>query len=97
MEDGDDLEDLEDFYLDLPFLETFCQDGDCPPPLFLLPPPPRPPELGESCSTLSPYESCDNIIIIDSQVGAFFYIFIRYFYRNAIEMSSKLDKRYHFN
>ena len=74
MDDGSDL--LEDYFLDLPgYLESsyleesaVCQDGDCPPPLFLLPPPPRPPEMGESCSSLSPYESCDNIIIIDSQV-----------------------------
>ena len=49
-------------------------DG-CPPPFFDLPPPPRPPFLDNpdycnnpenSDSPRSPYDSCDNPIIIDS-------------------------------
>jgi len=54
-----------------PFLfQADCHDLHCPPPLFSLPPPPRPPWLEdpETCQESSAEESCDNILIIDSQV-----------------------------
>ena len=77
MGEEDELDELEDGFKDLfydsVFLEDLeCDGPSCPPPLFLVPPPPRPPELGEGCPALSPYESCDNIVIIDSQVNYFF-------------------------
>ena len=71
-----DPEEFSDFFLDAPYLDITCDNGDCPPPLFLLPPPPRPPDLAaEGCPALSPYESCDNIVIIDSQVKTIFQMF----------------------
>lgn len=58
------------------FVEDFNQNHwdceGCPPPFFALPPPPRPPFLAvegedEHCTKdTSPYETCDNPIIIDS-------------------------------
>ncbi len=62
------------------FYEWDC-DG-CPPPFFDLPPPPKPPFLDESpCEEVekpglgtvlrpvnSPYEYCDNPVIIDSRL-----------------------------
>ena len=36
--------------------------------MFTLPSPPRPPWLDQGYSSHSPHESCDNILIIDSQV-----------------------------
>ncbi len=50
-----------------PSSEWDC-DG-CPPPYFDLPPPPRPPfmEDADTCS-VSPYDTCDSPIIIDSQL-----------------------------
>ena len=72
-----DPEEFSDFFQDAPYLDIPCDNGDCPPPLFLLPPPPRPPDLAaEGCTALSPYESCDNIVIIDIQVKT---IFQKYF------------------
>ena len=46
------------------------EEGEGAPPPFALPPPPRPPwlDLEDSCAESSPLETCDNIIIIDSQV-----------------------------
>ena len=46
------------------------EEGEGAPPPFALPPPPRPPwlDLEDSCTESSPLETCDNIIIIDSQV-----------------------------
>jgi len=69
MEETEDMLDL-DFWSEALYLQTDCNDLDCPPPLFDLPPPPRPPWLDpedESCSESSEYESCENIVIIDSQ------------------------------
>ena len=69
MEEAEDMLDL-DFWSEALYLQTDCNDLDCPPPLFDLPPPPRPPWLDpedESCSESSEYESCENIVIIDSQ------------------------------
>ena len=67
MEDPEDA-NFESFFADAPYLHSNCIDPDCPPPLFALPPPPRPPWIEEGCPENSPLESCDNIIIIDSQV-----------------------------
>lgn len=72
MEDPDDA-DFDSFFLDAPYIQFDCHGRDCLPPLFTLPPPPRPPwmeETKESCSDLevSAFESCDNIIIIDSHI-----------------------------
>ena len=52
------------------YLEYQCINEDCPPPIFELPPPPRPPWLEDlqTCQERSTSESCDNILIIDSQV-----------------------------
>jgi hypothetical protein len=60
--------DLDEFFHGAPYLEEGCVD--CPPPLFLLPPPPRPPHLSqEDCPLLvSSIDTCDNILIVDSQV-----------------------------
>ena len=69
MEESKDMLDL-DFWSEALYLQTDCHDLDCPPPLFDLPPPPRPPWLDpedESCLESSEYESCENIVIIDSQ------------------------------
>ena len=69
--DEDELTDF--FFRDAPYLEDGCA-GDCPPPLFQLPPPPRPPHLGdqEACPLLVPsIDTCDNILIVDSQVYRF--------------------------
>ena len=68
--DTTDDENFDSFFQDAPFLEFECDNEDCPPPLFSLPPPPRPPWLEdlETCQESSPEESCDNILIIDSQV-----------------------------
>ena len=61
---------LADFFADASYLEEGgC--ADCPPPRFQLPPPPRPPHLGdqEACSLLVPsIDTCDNILIRDGQV-----------------------------
>jgi len=67
MEDPEDA-NFDSFFADAPYLHSNCIDPDCPPPLFALPPPPRPPWIEEGCPENSPLESCDNIIIIDSQV-----------------------------
>lgn len=62
-------EDFDSFFADAPYLQTSCHDSSsCPPPMFTLPAPPRPPWLEQGCSSQSPHESCDNILIIDSQV-----------------------------
>jgi hypothetical protein len=68
MEDPDEDPNFEAFFADAPYLHL--DEGAGAPPPFALPPPPRPPRLAleESCSESSPLESCDNIIIIDSQV-----------------------------
>ena len=73
MEETDD-ENWESFFYDAPeyFPDFHCDSDsdDCPPPFFDLPPPPRPPWLDpedESCLESSEYESCENIVIIDSQ------------------------------
>ena len=59
---------FEAFFADAPYLLE--EEGEGAPPPFALPPPPRPPwlDLEESCAESSPIETCDNIIIIDSQV-----------------------------
>lgn len=51
-------------------LQTDCNELDCPPSIFELPPPPRPPWLEDlqTCQERTTSESCDNILIIDSQV-----------------------------
>ena len=69
MDDPED-ENFDSFFSDAPWLEFQCDTEDCPPPLFELPPPPRPPWLDpdDSCDDSSEYESCENIVIIDSQV-----------------------------
>jgi len=61
--------DLDEFFDGAPYLEEGCVD--CPPPLFLLPPPPRPPHLSqeEDCPLVSSIDTCDNILIVDSQVS----------------------------
>jgi hypothetical protein len=62
--------DLDQFFDGAPYLEEGC--ADCPPPLFLLPPPPRPPHLSqEDCPLVSSIDTCDNILIVDSQVRRF--------------------------
>ena len=71
MDETDD-ENFDSFFRDAPWQEFECDiSQDCPPPLFDLPPPPRPPWLqddSDSCDSVSPYESCENIVIIDSGV-----------------------------
>ena len=69
MEDYSD-EMLDSLWSEALYLQRDCDDFDCPPPLFDLPPPPRPPWLedDDSCDSVSPYESCENIVIIDSGV-----------------------------
>ena len=67
----------EEFFQDAPYLEVGC--ADCPPPPFHLPPPPRPPHLlGEeqqgACPLVSPLDTCDNILIVDSQVPLYIYL-----------------------
>ena len=58
---------FEAFFADAPYL--LQEEGEGAPPPFSLPPPPRPPWLEEeTCTESSPIETCDNIIIIDSQV-----------------------------
>jgi hypothetical protein len=68
MDDPEDP-DLVQFFDGAPYLEEGCVD--CPPPLFLLPPPPRPPHLSqeEDCPLVSSIDTCDNILIVDSQVS----------------------------
>ena len=69
METTDD-ENFDSFFQDAPYIEFECDKEDCPPPVFELPPPPLPPWLEdlETCQDISASESCDNILIIDSQV-----------------------------
>ena len=59
---------FEAFFADAPYLLE--EEGEGAPPPFALPPPPRPPwlDLEDTCAESSPIETCDNIIIIDSQV-----------------------------
>ena len=59
---------FEAFFADAPYL--LHEEGEGAPPPFSLPPPPRPPwlDLEDACAESSPIETCDNIIIIDSQV-----------------------------
>ena len=67
MEDPEEDANFEAFFADAPYLHYEEEEG-APPP-FLLPPPPRPPWLEEEgCPEASALDSCDNIIIIDSQV-----------------------------
>ena len=68
MEDPEDDANFEAFFADAPYL--YFGDGAGAPPAFDLPPPPRPPWLvqEEGCPETSTLDSCDNIIIIDSQV-----------------------------
>lgn len=66
MEDPEDDANFEAFFADAPYLHLEEEVG-APPP-FVLPPPPRPPWLEEGCPESSALDSCDNIIIIDSQV-----------------------------
>ena len=66
-------EDWDAFFADAPYLEPGCDGFDCPPPVFSLPPPPRPPWLASppSCQEtgdVHSQDSCDNILIIDNQV-----------------------------
>ena len=62
--------ELAQFFDDAPYLETGC--ADCPPPLFLLPPPPRPPHLPEeACPLVSAFDTCDNILLLGGQVSVF--------------------------
>merc|ERR1712117_489656 len=71
MEGSDDIFNLDEVWSEALYLQSDCDyDEDCPPPLFELPPPPRPPWLDPdaSCDDSSEYESCENIVIIDSQV-----------------------------
>ena len=71
METIDD-ENFASFFQDAPYIQFECDTEDLAPcsPLFSLPPPPRPPWLEdpETCQESSAEESCDNILIIDSQV-----------------------------
>ena len=71
MEDTND-DNFESFTQDssYTYVEYQCINEECPPPLFELPPPPRPPWLEDlpSCQERTTSESCDNILIIDSQV-----------------------------
>ena len=71
MEDSDtDLFSLDSAWSEALYLELDCDDeGDCPPPLWDLPPPPRPPWLSDSDSCVesgSEFESCENILILDT-------------------------------
>ena len=67
MEAPGDEANFEAFFADAPYLHQ--AEGAGAPPPFALPPPPRPPWLQEeSCGEAAALESCDNIIIIDSQV-----------------------------
>ena len=71
MEDSEMLDlDLDSVWYESLHLQTNCNELDCPPPIFELPPPPRPPWLEDlpTCEERSTSESCDNILIIDSQV-----------------------------
>ena len=76
MEETED-DNFESFFADAPFLDFDCDDSSsCPPPLWSLPPPPRPPWLSEpepgqdSCSDSgSEFESCENILILDTGAG----------------------------
>ena len=71
MEETED-DNFESFFADAPFLELDCDDpvSPCPPPLWELPPPPRPPWLSEdSCDSGSEFESCENILILDTGAG----------------------------
>ena len=63
-------ENFDSFIQDSTYLEYQCINEDCPPPIFELPPPPRPPWLEdlENCQERTNSDSCDNILIIDSQV-----------------------------
>ena len=71
MEETED-DNFESFFADAPFLDFDCDEPDCPPPVWSLPPPPRPPWLSESdgqdsCSDSgSEFESCENILILDT-------------------------------
>ena len=69
MEETED-DNFESFFADAPFPDHDCDDeGDCPPPLWDLPPPPRPPWLSDSDSCVesgSEFESCENILILDT-------------------------------
>ncbi len=75
MFEPDDPELADFFHEAPPYLDLGC--ADCPPPLFQLPPPPRPPHLlgeGEeegACPLVSAIDTCDNILIVDSQVPRF--------------------------
>jgi len=58
----------EDAFSSLLLSSQWDCDG-CPPPFFHLPPPPQPPSLynEEDClaeASISPYESCDNSVIV---------------------------------
>ena len=71
MEESEDIFNLDEVWSEALYLAAECgYDEDCPPPLFDLPPPPRPPWLDpdDTCHDSSEYESCENIVIIDSQV-----------------------------
>ena len=72
MEDPDtDLFSLDSAWSEALYLELDCDDpSSCPPPLWALPPPPRPPWLSEdSCDSGSEFESCENILILDTGAG----------------------------
>lgn len=67
MEDPEEDANFEAFFADAPYLHM--EEGESAPPPFALPPPPRPPWLNEEgCPETSALDSCDSIIIIDSQV-----------------------------
>ena len=81
MEDPDtpdtDLFSLDSAWSEALYLELDCDESSlCPPPVWALPPPPRPPWLSEpepgqdSCSDSgSEFESCENILILDTGAG----------------------------
>ena len=67
--DSEEDPDFDSFFADAPYLLSPCQDDpSCPPPLFTMLAPPRPPWMEQGCPANSPHESCDNILIIDSQI-----------------------------
>ena len=84
MESNNDSDDASGEGGDVNFADSPWDCDGCPPPFFELPPPPRPPFMGDgdfceslagnskvgassSSSSSSPYESCDNpLIIVDS-------------------------------
>ena len=76
MEETEDLLNFDAFFADaeILYLHEDCDGFDCPPPVFSLPPPPRPPWLAsppscqETQGDIHSQDSCDNILIIDSQV-----------------------------